>query len=81
MTKIRHNGRIFVMNRKGLYPVYRRLNGCPMKEKELKCWTCGSLPHRVEGDKCVDCGLEYQEEEIEKDYSLRSSMGEFEDSF
>jgi len=52
-----------------------------MKEKELKCWTCGSLPHRVEGDKCVDCGLEYQEEEIEKDYSLRSSMGEFEDSF
>jgi ribosomal protein L37E len=69
------------MNRKGLFPTYRRLNGIPMKEKEKKCWECGSLPWRVEGDVCKDCGLEFSEEITEVQVSLKSSMGEFEDKF
>lgn len=52
-----------------------------MKEKESKCWTCGSQPWRVEGDKCEDCGLEYGEEVIEITSGLKSSMGDFEDKF
>lgn len=77
------------MNRKGLFPTYRRLNGVPMKEKEKKCWACGSQSYRVEwevpwivGKQICECGLEFQEEIIERELvCIKSSMGEFEDKF
>lgn len=59
------------------------------KEKEPKCWTCGSMPWRVKGIKCkgtktveidgekkkVPCGLRYQDEgPIEVPFNPLQSM-------
>ena len=70
------------MNRRGLWKINNRRAGEQMKEKEKKCWTCGSLPHRVEGEKCKDCGLLFQEDCIEAEIpTLKSVGGTFEDDF
>lgn len=66
------------------WTVYRKRRDSeePKKEKELVCWTCGSLPHRVEGTICKDCGLAFAEEVIEREESsLRSVAGRMEDEY
>lgn len=61
---------------------FKRKHWEKMKEKEKKCWTCGSMPWRVEEDKCEDCGLGYQDESLEIELpTLQSSQGTFEDKF
>lgn len=70
------------MSKKGLYKQSQRLRSEHMKEKELKCWQCGSMPWRVEGLACKACGLAFAEEEVEIEIAtLRSVAGNFEDNF
>lgn len=70
------------MNRKGLFQQSQRLPGEKMKEKELVCWTCGSLSHRVQGIKCKDCDLRFEEERVGIELpGIRSAAGIFEDNF
>jgi hypothetical protein len=47
------------------------------KEKDPKCWTCGSMPWRVKGIRCKACGLLYEDEgPIEVPFSpLKSYLG------
>ena len=71
----------FHMETRGLWKRDFRRRGEPLKEKEKKCWTCGSMPWRVEGKECKECGLKFEEESIEIDRGIKSSMGEFEDNF
>lgn len=75
-------GNYIRMNRRELFTVEKRRPGEAMKEKEKKCWTCGSLPHRVEGKKCRHCGLKFEEDFIEAEIpTLKSIGGRFEDEF
>ena len=70
------------MSRKGLYKQSMRFHGEKVKEKEKKCWECGSMPWRVDGIVCKECGLRFGEEEIEREkVSLKSSQGTIEDKF
>lgn len=40
------------------------------------CWTCGTLPWRVNGQKCKDCGLKFEHEVIYRELpSARSPLG------
>src|SRR5689334_16758629 len=41
--------------------VRRYRNEPPPRRQEI-CDTCGSLPWRVEGERCVECGIEHREE-------------------
>lgn len=39
----------------------------PRKPKnKLWCETCGNMPFRVEGPECIECGLLYEPEKIER---------------
>lgn len=77
-----YRGSMIRMNRRHLWKVDHRKPGEQMKEKEKKCWRCGSLPHRVEGVKCKDCGLLFEEDFIEAEIpTLKSSGGTFENEF
>jgi hypothetical protein len=71
-----------LINGKRLFPMPSGYRDGPIKPKEKKCLECGSMPWRVEGDKCKACGLQAGEEEIEQQsVYLKSSMGDFEDKF
>jgi len=37
-------------------------NGGPSHRKSKWCGLCGSLPHRVQGLRCRECGLRYQDD-------------------
>ncbi len=62
--------------------IVKRSRGAPgaapsaPRPKRFVCFKCGSMPHRVEGVRCMGCGLERSEERLDVgDFALSRAIG------